>query len=191
MAKDPSEIRVFSDGGVHLADVGTAFPTSVGDPIDTTDWPHLGFLSEEGPRVSLGMETVDIMTWQSLYAARVIATGRPTTIAFDLMQWNYQTVKVALGGGEITEDLPGEYRIEPPADSEVYEQSMILHTVDGDYNYLWCFERVQREGSVDFAAIRTDSADFTATMKVLDAGGDLPFFLLTDDPAFADGVVGS
>jgi hypothetical protein len=191
MAKNTSEIRVYSDGGIYLAPLETAFPSTISDPIDTLDWAHLGFLSEEGPRVSLGLETTDLMAWQSLYAVRTLATGRPTTIAADLMQWNYHTVEIALGGGEVTEDAPGEYRIEPPAASDVWEKAMMLHTIDGEHNYLWCFPRITREGAVDFAAVRTDSADFTATFKVLDTGDDVPFFLLTDDPAFEDGVVGS
>lgn len=184
MANEPEEIRVYGDGGVYIADVGTAFPASISDPIDDADWTNLGYLTEEGPRFSFGRETTDLKGWQSLDVLRVLTTALPKSITFDLMQTNVHSLEMALGGGDVTEDAPGEFTFEPADPSETYEKAIIVEMIDGGVTYRFCYRKAQRDGAVEFAGIRTNSTNFSITMKVLDPGdAEKPYIVQSDDPA--------
>jgi hypothetical protein len=186
MANDSTEVRVYGDGGVYVADVGTEFPASISEAIDLDDWTNLGFLTEEGPRFSFGRETTDLLAWQSMDPIRVLTTAAPKTIAFDLMQSNRHTLEMALGGGTITEPSPGEFEFEPADPSDIYERALIVEMVDGAFTYRFCYRKVTQDGAVEFAGVRTDSTNFAVTMKVLAAdAGEKPYLVQSDDEALA------
>jgi hypothetical protein len=186
VAFDPDEVRVAGSGHVYVAPVGTAFPTSISDPVDTDDWAELGYVTEEGARFSFGRETNDIPAWQSPHPVRVVPTGTPTEVAFDLEQWNTDTIALALGGGTVTEPVAGEFEYEPPAESFIDERALIVEMIDGDVNYRYCFRRAINTGAVEFSFVRADAVTFPITMKVLAAeGDDKPYFVQSDDPALA------
>lgn len=185
MANDTDEIRVYANGGVYTAEVGTTFPATVETAIDANDWTNLGYLSEEGPRFSFGRETVAIKGWQSRYDLRRILTETPTSLTAGLKQWNRESLKMALGEGEYTEDAPGAYRFTPDTSIE-WERAVLVEMIDGDDIVRFQFPRMALDGAVEFAGIRTDSSDFDVTLMTLDPGDGIePFEFTTNIETFA------
>lgn len=184
MAFDSDEVRVTGTGHVYVADVGTAFPTTVSDPVShNTGWVELGYCSEEGARFSFGREINNIMAWQAFDPIRKVVTAVPKSVSFDLQQWNQHTVKLALGGGTVTEPATDNYQYEPPDESYLDERALIVEGIDGDYTYRFCYRKALNESGVDFAFVRSDPVLFPITMGILAADdGAKPFLIQTNDP---------
>ncbi len=182
MAQESSEIRVNATGSVYVAPVGTAFPANISAAVSPlAGWVELGFLTEEGPRLSFGRETTDLKAWQSADPVRVLTTDRPKTIAFDLMQHNRHTLTLALGGGTITGTAPN-YVFTPADDSETYQRALIVEMIDGEFTYRYCFSKVEQDGAVEFSAVRTNSTNFAMSMKVLAPDSGTSYIIQSDDP---------
>ena len=183
MAQESSEIRVNATGSVYVAPVGTAFPTNISAAVSPlAGWVELGYLTEEGPRLSFGRESTDLLAWQSADAVRVLTTSRPKSISFDLMQHNRHTLMLALGGGTVTEPTPGNFLFTPADDAEIYQRALIVELEDGEFNYRYCFSKTEQDGAVEFAAVRTNSTNFAMSMKVLAPDTGTSYIVQSDDP---------
>lgn len=184
MANDPTQVRVFGDGHVYTAPVGTAEPASIG-ASPSGSWLELGYLAEAGPQFSFGRTTKDINVWQSLFPVRTIPTGIPTTVKLPFMQLNRVTLPLALGGGTVTEGSPGEYTFTAAAASEVDERALMIEGIDGLYTYRVIFRRNALSDATGFSFVKDDATSPEATFKILDAGsGTAPFIIQTNDPSF-------
>jgi hypothetical protein len=181
---DSDEVLVGGATDVYVSDPGVAFPNSTGASIGA-GWTHLGYTTEAGVKPGLKRTIQDIRASQSFYPVRQVVTSIETTIDFELEQWNSDSVLLALGGGVITAVGGGDFKYFPPDEAAIDERQLLLHTVDGDRIYRWGYSRVinTRDFSADFT--RTNASVLPIGMKVLDPGTALPFFFLTNDPAFA------
>src|SRR5690606_33463866 len=140
--------------------------------------------TEEGPRFSFGRETTSIKGWQSRFDLRRLLTDTPTGLTVGLMQWNRESLKMALGEGDFTEDDPGAYRFTPDPDIE-WERAVLVEMKDGLDVVRFQFRRMALDGAVEFAGIRTDSSNFDISLATLDPGDDVPFDFTTNIEAFA------
>lgn len=182
MAFESEEVRAFGTGHVYVADVGTAMPADIGEAISSS-WVDLGYTDEQGPRFSFGRTVNEVPAWQSYDPVRVLIAAVPKTVAFDLLQINQHTLKLALGGGDVTEGSPGEYTYDPPDESFVDERALIITGEDGDYEYRFCFYKVLNQSGVEFPFVRGNPTKLAIEVKVLAAGGGLkPYLIQTDDP---------
>lgn len=184
MSKLGSEVRVFGDGGIYVAPVGTSFPANIGAAISSASFTHLGYLDPAGPQFSFGRETQDIEVWQSFDPVRTVTTKVPKTLKATLMQMNRHTTLVAFGGGTWAEGSSGQYSYTPPEASEIAEYATIVETIDGDYTYRWCFARGTLDSATEFAALRTDATKLAVSLKFLAPDSGSTFIIQTDDPAF-------
>lgn len=182
MGQIADEVRVTGAGHIYVADVDTPFPTNISAEVDLDDWAELGYVSEAGARFSFGREINNIMAWQKFDPIRKVVTALPKSVAFDLMQWNQHTVKLALGGGTVSGTTPN-FEYEPPAESFLDQRALIIEGIDGDFSYRFCYRKALNESGVDFAFVRADPVLFPITMGVLAADDDdPPFIIQTDDP---------
>lgn len=184
MALESPEVRVFGTGNIYVAPVGTSFPATVSAAVDPdAGWVDLGYTTEEGARFQFSREVNRIPAWQSFDPIRMVVTGVPKQVMFDLQQWNQNTLKLALGGGTVTEPSAGEYQYEPPSEEFVDERALIVEGRDGDYTYRFCYRRAFNEQPVDFAMVRETSSPLPIGMSILAADNGLkPFLIQTDDP---------
>ena len=184
MALESSEVRVAGTGHAYVAPLGTAIPAGIDSALThAAGWVELGYTSEEGARFSFGREVNRIMGWQAFDPLRIVVTSVPKTVSVDLMQWNQHTVKLALGGGTVTEPVSGQYQYDPPAESFVDERMFAIEGIDGDYNYRFIYRKALNESGVDFAFVRQNPVVFPITMAILAAdSGASPWILQTDDP---------
>lgn len=188
MGFESSEVRVTGTGHVYVAPVGSDFPASVSEPVAHADgWVELGYASEDGARFSFGREVNEIMAWQSFDPIAQVVTRVPKTVSFDLMQWNQHTVKLALGGGSVTELASGEYEYQPPDESFRDERALVVEGIDGNYTYRFCYRKAINEEGVEFAFVRENPVLFPITMKILAPDDDASsFFIQTDDPSIGE-----
>lgn len=184
MALESSEVRVTGTGHAYTAPTGSPIPAGIDTPLThAAGWVELGYTSEEGARFSFGREVNRIMGWQAFDPLRIVVTTVPKTVSVDLLQWNQHTVKLALGGGTVTEPVSGQYQYDPPAEEFVDERMFAIEGIDGDYNYRFIYRKVLNERGVDFAFVRNNPVVFPITVGVLAAdGGAKPWVLQTDDP---------
>lgn len=184
MALESTEVRVAGTGHAYVAPLGTAIPAGIDSPLThAAGWVELGFTTEEGARFNFGREVNRIMGWQAFDPLRIVVTSVPKSISVDLLQWNQHTVKLAMGGGTVTEPSAGQYQYEPPAESFVDERMFAIEGIDGDYNYRFIYRKALNEGGVSFAFVRENPVVFPITMAILAAdSGAKPWILQTDDP---------
>jgi len=180
---DAGEIVVGANGHIMVAPGGTAPPDDITDPWGT-GWVDLGYATEDGVTLNAGKETNSIRGWQSFYDLRTVVTSRSFRLSFTLQQWNAETVTFALGGGEITEDTPGaSYRYTPPAPEFIDERTLGVDWTDGDKHYILVVDRGQPAEAIETNLQRTSNLALPIAFDAL--GATVPWFLLTDDPAFA------
>ncbi len=193
MALTASEVRSFGFGHVYIAPVGTAFPASASDPVDTDDWTELGHISDAGIRPSFGKARSPIPSWQSFpNAVRNLKGAAATTFSFDLLQWNGDNIAYAMGdSGTWTDDGGGDYSYEPGDPGDVDERALILEGTDGENVYRILCPRTENQASVDFAWVGSAAAPLpiVATLLTPD-GATKPYGLQTTDAA-ADAGLGS
>jgi hypothetical protein len=183
MGKDVDEIVVGANGSFWIAPVGTAAPaTPVAAP--GAGWVDLGYTSEDGATVrdSKTLEVVNV--WQLFYGARLIVTERDFNVSVALRQWNGDTFKTAMGGGEITEPAAGVFKYVPPDPEDAGEKAAMLDWADGSKHYRLVMPRGYGSESVESNIVRASAADLPYTHTVLGADSVTPWYMLTDDPAF-------
>lgn len=187
MSKDVDEIVVGANGTVWVAPVGTTAPaTEIAAPA--AGWVDMGYTSEDGATVSDSKTLEQIPVWQLFYAARRIITERDLNIAVVLRQWSGEKVKLAFGGGEVTEPTADHFKYTPPSPGEIDERAYMLDWVDGTKHYRLVIPRCMVTENVETNIVRTAAADLPITVGILGSDGVDPWYLLTDDPSFADAV---
>ncbi len=191
MGKDVDEIVVGANGTVWVAPVGTAAPADEAE-APGAGWVDMGYTSEDGATLTDSKTLEQIPVWQLFYAARRIITERDLNVAVVLRQWSGEKVKLAFGGGEVTEpDVvgnPGKYKYTPPSPGEIDERAYMLDWVDGTKHYRLVIPRCMVTENVETNLVRTAAADLPITVGILGSDGVDPWYLLTDDPAFAESV---
>lgn len=187
MAKNVDEIVVGANGSIYTAPLESTIPASIATPLGV-DWSELGYASEDGVKWIDGKTLESIRAWQSFYDLRKIVSSKEGSIAFSLMQWNGETVKLAFGGGTVTEPTSGEFRYTPPDPSELAELMVAVEWQDGDNDFRLVFPRGLVTENVEVDVTRTAAAMLPITVSLLGQDGVEPFILDTNHPAFADAV---
>lgn len=185
MALDTDEILVGANGSIHVAPVGSTMPTTA-DATLTTPWVHLGYASEDGVRWRDSMSVNDRMGWQSFYPLRKIVESRSNTIGFDLVQWNKNTLGLALGGPTVTEPVSasGDFQIDPPSPETVDERAVVVQWTDGTRAYALLYWRAVLVGDIETMLARSESAVLPIELEALPASTNPVYRLLTNDAAF-------
>lgn len=185
--KTADEIVVGANGSIYVAPVGSTIPASIGTALGAA-WTELGYATEEGVTWIDGRTLEPINAWQSFYALRRIVTEKEGSIAFQLLQWNGDNVRLAYGGGTVTQPVPGDYRYVPPDPADIDERAMSVEWQDGTKNYRLTFPKGMVTENVETNIVRTGGAILPITFSLLGEAGVEPFILDTDDPAFANAL---
>lgn len=186
MPNDANEVLVGASGSVHVAPVGTAGPTDIATALNVA-FIDLGYVSEDGVSITPDVDVSDINAWQSFYAVRRIVTGRTLEVAFSLLQWNENSIKLAFGGGSVTTTAgpPAYYTYSPPAPSDIDYRAVVVQWADGTKDYRLHIPKALVTDTSALSLNRTNPAGLALTFSVQATDGANPFTLITDDPAFA------
>jgi len=178
-----AEVLVPGLNQFYVADVGEPFPTSIDDPI-AGEWLNLGYFNTDGLKVSFERKSDRVMADQSFDPLRIIITEVPKMITLSLLQWNTETLRLGMGGGDVTVAGSG-FHYEPPEESFVDERAVLLSMTDGERNYRIGYYKAMNQAKLDTNFTRSKASELPLEMVVLAADdGSRPFFIDTDDPAF-------
>lgn len=186
MALASEQLVVAGVGHIYVAPEGTAMPTSLSDALNAA-FVEIGYTTDDGAKFTDAKSVNAIRGWQSFYPIRHHVTERDAMLEFTLQQWNENTVPLAFGGGSITEPTAGEYRYAPPPPETVDVRAMVLDIADGDRNFRIGIPKGFVTSNTETSFLRTGPSLLPITFGVMAEDLADPWFLDTDDPAFATG----
>lgn len=190
---DSTEILVGSGGGqIYFAPVGTALPATNARATAALNAAFIGagYLDESGLSVGVGSDTFDVRVWQQRQPARRERLDQPITVRYTLVQWNETNLPFAFGGGSVVDNGSGNYTyFAPDTTAALDERSLICDAVDGAKNYRWVFPRGNVTDAVETSMNRGAASVLPVVFSIMTPadGSGSPFYLLTNDPAFAAG----
>lgn len=179
-----NQIVVGGNGTVWVAPLDTTQPTNpTAAPVAA--WLKLGYVTDAGATITDTKALNPIPAWQSFYAVRQIIASREFTVAFGLLQWSQDTVKLAFGGGTISNPSAGVFKFVPPSPEDVDYRMLMLDWVDDTKNYRLIVPKGLSTETVNPTVARTDAAILPITFAAVPATGTDAYVLYTDDPSFS------
>lgn len=184
MAQNTDEIRIAPQGDIYVAPVGTTAPADE-DAAWPAGWTNLGLTTEDGVGLADSKTLVLIRAWQLFYPARRAINERDFSIKFGLLQWNKQTVSLAFGGTTTTTPSAGHYKVAPPSPSQIDYRAVGVEWADGSLHYRLIMPKALNAETVETMLKRANESVLPITMGLVGVAGQDPWYVLTDDPAFA------
>jgi hypothetical protein len=171
-------------GDAYTAPPGTPPPTDINAPA--APWVKLGLISEDGATWALPTEeTTDIGAWQVPYPVRILTVSLTTSIQFSLMEWDRDTLPIALGGGTFVEDLTTVTYV-PPAAGESNEVALFLKVLDDPIEMGIYYQRARVSERGDASFKKDEAALLDVTFSIVGEVGKDPYnliFMLEQMPA--------
>jgi hypothetical protein len=164
MALEPTHVVVAGTGAVYVAPEGTTLPIDLA-PL-ASPWEDLGFVSEDGVTFTFSREQEEVNAWQSAEPVRVLVTNEPKTIAFDLLEFDRESILLAFRGGAFSGST-APFTYTPPDAGTTDVRALVIDGVDGDETFRFCFPRVSLSGDVEFQLVRTDAVTLSMEFSVL------------------------
>lgn len=163
--KEATHVTVAGYGSVWVAPEGTTLPTGITEPA--APFVDIGYIGEDGAQITMSREQEEIYAWQSGDPVRVLVTQEPKTIAFELLEFDRESLELAFRGGTWGGTDPGPYTYTPPAGGGSDVRAMVIDGLDGTAQVRFLFPRVQLQGDVEFALTRTDAVRLPLEFGVL------------------------
>ncbi|MFF0754410.1 hypothetical protein [Streptomyces sp. NPDC004267] len=175
-----------------LAVVGTAAPADATVAMPAS-WYSVGLTTEDSLKFNEEPQFEQVKSAQTDFPSRTFQTSDSATIEVDLQQWNAKNFKAVFGGGTITEITPAgggtgpkHFKFAPPRIGGRTEVAACIEVIDGAKAYRYVIPRaMQMEG------VQTDlqkAKEAVLPLRLAVQGGDDAdaWYLITNDPAFAD-----
>jgi hypothetical protein len=187
MALEALHVTVAGTGAVWVAPEGTAMPVDLADPI--APWEDVGYVGEDGVSFTFSRDQEEINAWQAAEPVRIMITNEPKTIEYELLEFDRETLLLAFRGGAFTETTPGvpPYTYTPPDPGASDVRAMLIDGKDGDSTFRFGFPRVQLQGDLTFALLRTDAVRLAMEFGVLSSTEK--WTIISDLPGFGVGVL--
>ena len=189
MATNANRITIAGRARLYLAPPGTAAPALADDPMPA-GWVEAGYTTEDGTSFTTDPTNAAVRSHQSDSPTRRFRTGVDQALNADLQEWSADNFMAVFGGGTITAltvaaGAAPQYRYDPPTSTALRTVSACLEVVDGTKRYRWVAPKSQQEEGVDLGLPKGEEATLPLRLALL--GSDLasPWYLLTNDPAFA------
>jgi hypothetical protein len=185
---DAANVVIGANGALWVGETDVTAPSDVSTDMESVDsgWQDLGFVSEAGANFTDTKTVLEVMAWQSLFVIARRITARNLELAFAAREWNGNTVRLAFGGGDITDLGGGEFSYSPPDPEDIDERSMVLEWQDGDKHYRLYVPVGMVTSNTQTTLARTAPSDLPITFSATNDGTEDIYTLFTDDPAFAE-----
>ena len=188
MANDSDQIVIPSRTTVHLGEVGTAAPA---DAViaPAAGWISVGYTPEDS--LTFGTEPTfqEVRSAQSDYPTKRFQSADAGTVSVDLQQWNAANFKSVFGGGTITEVTPATtpvtYKFVPPKLGERKEIAALITVTYGLISYRYVVPKAFQNEGVAQNLHKGAESRLPLRLAILGSDAGDPFYLLTNDPAFA------
>lgn len=171
----------------YLGEPGTVAPVDAAVDLDP-DWVYVGYTTPDSLSFNTEPEFAEVQSHQSDFPTKRMQTSESATVSVDLQQWNAGNIVAVYGGGAVVEvgtTGTGNFKFTPPRLGGRAEKSAIVEVVDGTKHYRWIFPRVMQIEGVSAELQKGQEARLPLRLAVLGDDSADPFYLLTDDPAFA------
>ncbi len=189
MATNANRITIAGRARLYLARPGTAAPALADDPMPA-GWVEVGYTTEDGTSFTTDPTNAAVRSHQSDVSTRRFRTAEEQALNAYLQEWSADNFMAVFGGGAITAlvvpaGAPAQYRYDPPTAGGLRTVTSCLEVVDGTKRYRWIAPKGQQEEGVDLGLPKGSEATLPLRLALL--GSDLasPWYLLTNDPAFA------
>ena len=182
---EASNVVVAAFGHIYIAPEGTALPADVTTAMPAA-WEDVGYVGEDGVTFTLSRDTEDVMAWQSAEAVRRLITAEPKELAFELLEFDPESVQLAFRGGtmSVSGTAPNETAVyEPPLPGAEAVRAVCIEWEDGGDTWRFCAKRAEVSGDVEFVLTRTDAIRLPLTLAVLAAAAPA-WTILSDDEAW-------
>jgi hypothetical protein len=163
MALEAQHVTVAGTGAVWVAPEGTPFPSGLAAPA--APYEDVGYVGEDGVSFTFSRDQEEVNAWQSADPVRVLITTEPKTIEFELLEFDRTSLLLAFRGGAFSGSAPYVYTPPDPGVSDV--RAMLIDGQDGAQTFRFCFPRVQLQGDLEFALLRTDAVRLAMEFGVL------------------------
>jgi len=185
---DSDEVVVGGSGQVYVASVGSTLPSTPSSSLDPASWKGLGYHTEDGVSVANAPEITRHTAWQSKRPIRIDRQADTFSISFALLQWDEDSLPLALGGGSITDLGGGAYKYSPPEpDDAVDERSLVVDVEDGANKLRFVVPRGIAVEGVDTQFARSSMSSLAITFEALENDNGDDWYLLTNLAGFAQG----
>lgn len=187
MSTNPQNILIPQGTKVWVGEANTVGLTLPDDPLEA---PHasikdVGLTTEDSLKFSIEPNFEEVRAAQSRYAVRKFQTTETGEVGVDLLEWKRDNVLTAFGGGDITSPATGIYKFTPPALGERTEKVVLIDVSDGGKHYRFVFPRTLQTSGVDTELQAAGAATLPLALEILGGDNTAPWYLVTDDPAFA------
>lgn len=183
MAQNPNAIMVPGTFRCYVAPVGTTAPADETTAMPS-GWVEVGYTTEDGTSFTTNPTFNEIRSHQSDYPTRIIKTADTADAALTLQEWSKQNFITAFGGGTVTAVTAGHYRFDPPSSGSSTPVAICLELVDGSKAYRVIMPKVRAKTGVTLPLHKTDAAGLPITLSAEASSSALPWYMLTNDPAF-------
>ncbi|MFJ8301364.1 hypothetical protein ACIQ9R_36435 [Streptomyces sp. NPDC094447] len=176
---------------VWLAPVGTAAPADALVAMPS-GWYSVGLTTPDSLKFSEEPQFEEIRSAQTDFPSRTIQTSDSATIEVDLQQWSGRNFKAVFGGGSIVEITPSggtgtpkHYKFTPPRIGGRSEVAATIEVNDGEKAYRYVVPRAMQMEGVSTELQKGKEAVLPLRLAVQGGDDSDPWYLLTNDPAFA------
>lgn len=182
---DTKNFAIAANAHVRKMPEGATVPQTFAQPAWPTDAVHMGAFNDKGITISVKKGKKGITTFNEFFPVLYIATEAGADMAGEFQEWLPENVADAFGGGEWT--TTGSVAKFTPARPEVAEEVACLAFDWMSQGYHFRFVILRAQVETDFKANLAKSEESTLPLKWVMLGsedGSMPFYLLTDHPAF-------
>lgn len=175
---DPAEVQVGTANGpgLYIAPAYTPGPDTT-----TGEWPApwqiLGYLSEDGPTISMSTDSEVLTPWQSRSSIRTVITGRQMTAQFVLWQLNRLTLAVYFDADPPEPAADGSIQLQVRTDTPQHEYALGIDNRD-ERVFRVAFHRASLSDAGDMQLTKGAAVPLDCTLTALDDGGVLADVLL-------------
>jgi hypothetical protein len=183
MALEATHVTVAGTGAVWVAPEGTPIPSGLSAP--PSPFEDVGYVGEDGVSFTFSRDQEEVNAWQSADPVRVLITNEPKTIEFELLEFDRTSILLAFRGGDFGATSPYTYTPPDPGVSDV--RAMLIDGQDGAQTFRFAFPRVQLQGDLEFALLRTDAVRLAMEFGVLASA--TKWQIVSDLPGFGTGTM--
>lgn len=177
----PGRLRLWlADGTADApADATTAMPTG---------WWDVGLTDEDGSSFATDPSFGEVRSHQSDYPTRKFVEGKSGRVEVNLQEWSADNFRAVHGGGEVTvidpPTVPPTYKF-VPGEGVPDSLQACLEVVDGTKHYRYVIPAGSQGEGVEQDLAKAGASTLPFRLDVEGQDGVPPWYLLTDDPAFA------
>lgn len=187
MAGNKNRITIPGRLRLWLAD-GTAVAPADSSSAMPEGWRDVGFTDNDGSSFATDPSFGSVESHQSDYPTRKYVEGRTGRVECNLQEWSGENMIAVHGGGTVTEvtpaTVPPTYKF-VPGEGVPDSLQACLEVIDGTKHYRYVVPSASQAEGVEQDLAKAGASTLPLRLDVEGQDGVPPWYLLTDDPAFA------